>query len=739
MANSVIVRHGMDKSDEHWKCFPPFLWLLRDLLVHMPVRDGRQLTPTEYLKTEVLGGYDSNSIKTTVRKSLDKCFPSFECRTLPPPSTDPTVMENVSTSIEKLDSLFKQGVDELIVFVKQNTKSKKIFNAAGTECDGPILVTFVEELTSAVNDPHSIPSLESMWNMVVETRCKAVQESLLLEYSNTIRGRYDEISKGGPLEELGKNSLMEIHDTIWSEVKKKLNDEVGPLSTLEVTKECTLDMVTDQLEKQLIQIEWKTDPCTQDSVRKIVGGALFPIAEENYKRSKKFCNQLFTELYTPIKERVQRATGENGYTSEQLAADVESLYKEYDARSIGPEKWNVRAHMEATIEKNAEFFQKHLHEVSQRAKKEREHKQQVENLQNELKELKESRKEIDERLDDLKKHMQEADERRQHAVETEIKELKEKVEEQQQKQEAMNEKELKRRAEDAQRLTEEMFKREKVEEDLKVLENTLKTHEERESIRKAKADEEIKKMQQSIAENKEEQTGREKEAGKEIDTLNAQIKEWQQKLEQKKVEHETQKAEADAKLKKMEESLTHQKNKDKEEEVKQRKKLEEKARELHDQQLLIKRIKADHELMMRKIEAEKKEETRLKEQAKEDASITFDRLNQVIEDEKTEKEVQKRKWEKQFSEKEKEKLALSCRIDTLTDKIEALAVAKESLSTKVETLTEENVGLSRKVVADEGVIADEGVKEKIKKLNADIEEYEQKSLISRIFSPSVRK
>ena len=47
------------------------------------------------------------------------------------------------------------------------------------------------------------------------------------------------------------------------------------------------------------------------------------------------------------------------------------------------------------------------------------------------------------------------------------------------------------------------------------------------------------------------------------------------------------------------------------------------------------------------------------------------------------------------------------------------------------------LGLSRKVVADEGVIAKE--KQENEKLNADIDEYEQKSWISRVFSPSVRK
>ena len=144
MANSVIVRQGMDKSDEYWKCFPPFLWLLRDVLIHMPKRNRKELTPTEFLTTEVLASDSSNSMKVAVHETLTRCFPRFECRTLPPPSTDTKVMAKVSTSLEKLDSLFNQGVDELITIIKTNIKAKKVFDAAGAKCDGPTFAIFVK-------------------------------------------------------------------------------------------------------------------------------------------------------------------------------------------------------------------------------------------------------------------------------------------------------------------------------------------------------------------------------------------------------------------------------------------------------------------------------------------------------------------------------------------------------------------------------------------------------------------
>ena len=779
MANSVIVRQGMDKNDEYWRCFPPFLWLLRDVLVTMPKRNGKELTPTEFLTTEVLDGDNSDSMKVAVRKTLTQCFPTFECRTLPPPSTDTKVMTEVSTSLKKLDSLFNEGVDELIAFVKANIKAKKVFDAVGTKCDGPTFAIFVKKINEAVNDPHAIPALDSTWKLVVESRCRSVQERLLSEYCNTIRYRYDETSKGDPIEEVAdheheyKKSLMGIHDTLWSELRKQLNDELGPLLTLKVPGEYTLEMVMDQLEKQLTQTLWEADPCTQARVKKVVGGALLPIAEENRKRSWDFCDQLFTELYTPIREQVQTTGGEDGYTPDKLAADIKALLQEYDAKSIGPEKWRVRAAMETTIKQNKELFQKHIHEVIQNAKKEREAKEMYENLRNELRELKESRNKIAEKFDDFAKQQQEAEERRQQEFETEMKELKEKLKKQEEKEKEMNAKEMKRRLEAAQRLTEESFLRERAEEKLKEMEDTMKKNKEEESIRKAKADEEMQKMKQKIEENKLKEAKRQEKSEKEIDGLKAKIKEWEQKLKEKEQEEDEQKAEADNKIKKMEETLKEKEKKEAAEGAKHQKKLRQKAEEYHQQQLIIERMKADHERMVNKIKQEKEEERKQKELVQEESRITINRLNQLVQDEKTEKEVQKKEWEKHLSEKEKETSALTNRIDTLstevetlteekgdlTSKVKTLSVEKGALSSKVETLSKEKGTLSSKVETlsvekgalsskvetlskEKGALSSKvetlaaekrAESRKVDKLNDDIDKFEKKNFIRRAF------
>ena len=662
MANSVIVRKGTDESNEHWKCFPPFLWLLRDMLVSMPERHGRKLTPTEYLKSVVLGGDDSDSTKTAVRKSLTRSFPSFECRTLPPPSTDATVMENVNTSMEKLDTLFNQGVNELIACVKQNIKPKQLFDATGTECDGPTFAVFVKGATEAVNDPYSIPALDNTWKMVVESRCKAVQESLLLEYSNSIRDRYNEISQGAPLEEVAnKNSLMEIHDTLWCEIRKKLDNEVRPLLALEVTKEYTLQIVTDQLEKQLIQTQGGTD-----SRKLVVGGALFPIIEKNRERSRQFCDNLYLKLYAPIQEKVQRTTGEDEYTPEQLAADVVTLFEKYDAQCIGPEKWNIRAQIEASLDQHKELFRAHLQQVSQHAKKDREQREEVEGLRSELREVKESKRKIDEYITDFKKELQESEERKQK----EIRELKEKVEEQRQIEKEMAKEEIERRVKEAQQLTEENFKRERAEKELKLMKETLRKTKGEAAVRQRTAESEIQKMELSIKENKLEEAKRKNKTEKEMNDLKAQIEEWQQKLEQKEKDHEDQIAKTDAKIKKMELNLTDQKDKSVEEKDKQKRILKEKEDKLKKQQSLMKKMEADHEDVVRKINAEKEEERQLKEVAEEETRTSLDRLDKAIKEGKEQHATLEKELKDQLEKNEREKAFLSGKVNKLNNDID---------------------------------------------------------------------
>ena len=445
MANSVVVRHGKQSTNnEYLKSFPPFLWLLRDTLVKMPKNDGKELTPTEYLTTEVLCGDNLDSMEMAVRGALTELFPCFECETLPPPSTDVDVMMTVTTNQEKLNPLFNKRVNKLIAFLKEHVQPKQVFSNAGPPCDGRTLALLVQQVAKAVNDPNSIPALDNTWKLVVQSRCRDVQEKLVAEYCTTIKTCYDSASKGYPLEEETESSqeqcvsVIGIHNKLWTEIKEKLHEEIGPLLSVPESEECTLESVTSQLENQLVQFQWETIPHTHNRVRRVTGGALYATAEENRKRSREYCNKLFADLFTQIRRRVESAN--EGYTTETLEADIENLLQEYDRESVGPEKTYIRDKMDSHIEENRRMLQEWLQRAQDR------------------KELREFYKKIDTKFE---KRVQEEEERREKA---------ERLLEETQK---LLDEERKRKIQETQKLTEERHKREIAEENLQHMNKTL--------------------------------------------------------------------------------------------------------------------------------------------------------------------------------------------------------------------------------------------------------------------------
>ena len=465
MTKSIVISHGKETTDdEYGSSFPPFLWLLRDASVRMPEENGIELTPTEYLIKEVLEDSNPDSMEVAVCRALKQFFPSFVCKTLPTPSADTEVMRAIATNQNNLTPSFNHEVDELIAFLKVQVKPKQVFSNAGPSCDGHILASLVQEVAKAVSDPNSIPALDNTWKLVVQSRCRDVQEKLIAEYCTTIKTLYDSASKGGPLEETESSkeqcaSVIGIHNELWTEIKEMLRKEIGPLLSVPVSEEYTLQSVTDQLENQLVQFQLENIPHTDKSVRKVIGGALYAIAEENRKRSREYCYKLFTDLYTRIRKQVEAA--EDGYTVKTLEADIEKLRQEYEHKSVGPEKMYIHDKMESQIEENKRMFQGLL----QRAQERREVTKMYKKIDAKLEEQKQ----------DYEKRVQ-AEEKRREAVEKKLEET-----------QKVLEVEKKQLIQETQRCTEERHEKEKAEAKLQQMNKTL---EERQKVAQERLDDE---------------------------------------------------------------------------------------------------------------------------------------------------------------------------------------------------------------------------------------------------------
>lgn len=638
MAKSLVVRQGYKETSEYWKTFPPFLWLLRDVLLEIPLRNNKKVTPTEYLKKEVLGCDGSSdgerSMGADVRMALTKLFPDFECETLPPPSADKEVMKQISTNQDKLSTLFNKGVDEIIAKLKANVKPKKIFDKTGSACNGSTLAVLVKVVANVVNDPDSIPALDNMWKLVVESRCRAVQEKLLAEYHTTVMARYDQVSKGDPIDELPNLdnpsgvSILEIHAEVHTMIIEKLWSELAPLISSQVIDR-TLDTVTKQLNKQMIQYQSEVDEGKQD-VMTVVGGAIFDVIQENRKRSRKFCQQLFTELYNPIRERI--AVGHDGYTAVRMEADFANLLKEYDEKSVGPEKWQVRATMEKAIKQNHDIFEKHLNELLRRTQAQREAEESSKKLEGQLKSLQDSERQLYEKFTEFADHQKKAEEKREQEREAEVKELEDKVSTLVLKQREMQENETQRRVDEAIRLTEEQCKREDAEKQLRDLEETLKKKEKKGARQKAEFEQEIQSMKENIREREIEETQRKHAAQEEIKEMKRQIEEWQQKVQQKEKEEEERKCQADQAIKKMERSIQKKKEKQAEETAKYNRELEKNLADIREQRERIDELKNMNETLKEKYTKDMAEKEKQKQLANEEVIIVKERLTAVKEE-----------------------------------------------------------------------------------------------------------
>ena len=215
--------------------FPDFLWLLRDAILTVPSGpDGKPMSPTDYLITSVLkrGKSFKESTSDMVGRAILTVFPTIECMTLPPPSADPSVMQDIVTKQDLLSLQFNKQLNELVGYVLRHVQPKKGY-AQGKVVDGPLLVTMTTQYLEAVNNPDAIPCITNTWRAAVEIRCKNVIDQMVQEYVHEMEMKVAEV--GFPMEEDSPGdtdptkpcTLLGIHRMILLEKSKSLLRQVG--------------------------------------------------------------------------------------------------------------------------------------------------------------------------------------------------------------------------------------------------------------------------------------------------------------------------------------------------------------------------------------------------------------------------------------------------------------------------------------------------------------------------------
>ncbi len=368
LATSIAVRDvSSPESFDLKNYFPDFLWLLRDAILTVPPgRDGKPMTPTDYLKTKVLkrGTSFEESTVDKIGRSILTLFPTVECMTITPPSTDPSVMQEIVSHQDLLEPRFNEQIECLVKYLLQHVQAKNGF-VKGKLVDGPLLATMATQFLEVVNDPDAIPCIADTWQAAVEMRCKKVLDQMAREYTSEMQGKIAEV--GLPMEEdsdTKPNTLFGLHRLTLLQKTECLLKQVGHFVGAAVLG-AEGEVATFSRDSLIAELEQRTAVFAEEdasvqvqgkTIRKkvVIGGELLVFAQRNHKESRSQCLALFGELYMQIESKMQ---GEGkSYTFVQLLNDLTALQEDYFQRAVGPAKWEVYTEKEVFIKSQEKSY-----------------------------------------------------------------------------------------------------------------------------------------------------------------------------------------------------------------------------------------------------------------------------------------------------------------------------------------------------------------------------------------------
>ena len=318
LSTSLLAQRG--DSITMKKFFPCFLWLLRDVTLAITNKEGKAITPTEYLHTRVLASEYGEP--TELGKSLCSLFPSLECSTLPVPSIKPEVIRNIVEQHDKLKPAFNTAVNELIQQILQQVAPKKAIDGI-TSVSGCTLAALAHGYVNAINTPGALPDLEQGWQAVIRLQLREFSDQLVKEYEKEM----EESLRGNlPMEE---RNLMRIHEQTLNRKKKALRQEICRINPLNSSTKEYIEPLLSQLEEEIIK--W-----SPEENAKIDGGVVFQFTTQNYSKSKEHCEKLFHGLVE--RSKVQESFTEAVQNSQplEIISEMETITLEYRTTAVGP-------------------------------------------------------------------------------------------------------------------------------------------------------------------------------------------------------------------------------------------------------------------------------------------------------------------------------------------------------------------------------------------------------------------
>eukprot|EP00164_Ancoracysta_twista_P004181 GFYU01005624.1.p1 GENE.GFYU01005624.1~~GFYU01005624.1.p1 ORF type:complete len:729 (-),score=214.39 GFYU01005624.1:18-2204(-) len=324
---------GDDEDDGtlYHSFFPTFMWVARDFPLSLVDDRGQEITAKEYLEDALRaqsGFSEKVAQKNRVRSILTTFFEERECATLIRPlATESECRDLDKIPFESTSLEFRRQVEILKNKLYSALTPKAINNVA---LEGSTFLAMTRTYVEAIN-ANTVPTVSVAWDRILEAGNLAVLERSLEYYARHMTADVQNLFP------------MEVPDMRASHTKRE--DE----AVLHY-HEHSLGELTPASVKEL---KAKIDPIYKS------------LKARNMEESRKFCDNLFYELYSPLDVNL----AEDKYTNfQEYEVDRSRVKESYFHAAVGPAKQQVWERMiDIKMAQCASHFQNALQSKTQRS------------------------------------------------------------------------------------------------------------------------------------------------------------------------------------------------------------------------------------------------------------------------------------------------------------------------------------------------------------------------------------
>ncbi|XP_070548177.1 guanylate-binding protein 2-like [Ptychodera flava] len=316
-------------ENEFIRFFPNFIWLLRDTTMSFTlIQDDEEVEVDfkNYLLNEVLKLEKENITTETrvkernaTRRALLKSFPVFDALTLPIPTLDKSVLEDMDKgkNTGKLNKDFLKDVDAFITRCGTLMKPKKAWPYAGN-INGHQFTKMLRQYVSGFSATKSI-NMHAVVTSVIDALLVEEVERTFVDY----RKAMDEYAEASlPCQ---PHEIIMKHNTCLFKSMRKFTENTKYINDAEL-----LNKYKQELKGQIVKYDDQGSNC--------VGGYLYTILIQNEKESETFCTDLVETLVTEINIPEMRLRSKRLHSHHSLA---DYINKQYKKRARGPRKLRV--------------------------------------------------------------------------------------------------------------------------------------------------------------------------------------------------------------------------------------------------------------------------------------------------------------------------------------------------------------------------------------------------------------